>query len=77
MDTKNQVIIRVYQKAKKITYTDNDNLLAKTNAQIGYLKNYNCKKLITNYANLLPKEVKDILKFDDTEYKFKKIKEKY
>lgn len=72
-----QVIIRVYQKAKKITYTDNDNLLAKTNAQIGYLKNYNCKKLITNYANLLPKEVKDILKFDDTEYKFKKIKEKY
>ena len=72
-----QVIIRVYQKAKKITYTDNDNLLAKTNAQIGYLKNYNCKRLITNYANLLPKEVKDILKFDDTEYKFKKIKEKY
>ena len=45
-----QVIIRVYQKAKKITYTDNDNLLAKTNAQIGYLKNYNCKRLITNYA---------------------------
>lgn len=66
-----QVIIRVYQKAKEIKYTDKDNLLSKTNSQIGSLKNYNCKRLILNYAKVLPKEVEKILKFDNTEYKFK------
>ena len=66
-----QVIIRVYQKAKKIKYADKDNLLAKTNSQIGSLKNYNCKRLISNYVKVLPKEVQKILRFDDIEYKFK------
>ena len=65
-----QVIIRVYQKAKKISYADKYNLLAKTNSQIGSLKNYNCKKLITNYAKILPEEVKKVLKFDNIESKF-------
>ena len=66
-----QVIIRVYQKAKEIKYTDKDNLLSKTNSQIGSLKNYNCKRLISNYVKVLPKEVQKILRFDDIEYKFK------
>lgn len=61
------------QKAKKTKNTSNENLLAKTNAQIGSLKNYNCRKLILNYAEMLPKDVKKILTFDDNEYKFKNI----
>lgn len=65
-----QVIIRVYSKAKNIKYTSNESLLAKTNAQIGVLKNYNCKKLISNYFKLLPDETKKIIKFNDIEYKF-------
>ena len=68
-----QVIIRVCQKAKNIKYISQDNLLSKTNAQIGSLKNYNCKKLILHYAKLLPKEVRGNLQFDDFEYKFKKV----
>lgn len=44
-----EVIIRTRQKAKTIKYTDNENLLAKVNAQIGSLKNYNCRKLILDY----------------------------
>ena len=67
-----QVIIRVSQKARKISYTDEDNLLAKTNAQIGSLKNYNCKKLIMHYFKELPEEVKKIIKFDNVEFMFKK-----
>ena len=67
-----QVIIRVCQKAKKIHYTDENNLLSKTNAQIGSLKNYNCKKLIAHYSKILPREVQDVLEFDNIKYKFKK-----
>lgn len=66
-----QVIIRVCNKAKKIQYTDKKNLLAKTNSQMGTLKNYNSRKLISDYANRLPKETKEILYFDNNEYKFK------
>lgn len=70
-----QVIIRVCKKAEKINYNDErDNLLAKVNSQLGSLKNYNCKKLIMNYVKILPKEINEILKFDDNEYKFKKVK---
>lgn len=68
-----QVIIRVCQKAKKISYSDKDNLLAKTNSQIGSLKNYNCKKLIMHYEKELPKEVKEFIEFDSIECKFKKV----
>lgn len=69
-----QVIIRTCQKAKNIKYTDGDNLLAKTNSQIGTLKNYNCRKLILHYANLLPNETQEILNFNDNEYNFRKSK---
>ena len=30
------------QKTKNFSYSDIDNLIAKTNSQIGFLKNYNC-----------------------------------
>lgn len=66
-----QVIIRVYQKAKNIKYTNKENVLSKTNSQIGSLKNYNCKKLILNYAKGLPKEIEKVLTFDNVEYTFK------
>ena len=66
-----QVIIRTYQKAKKIKFNNEENLLAKTNSQIGSLKNYNCKKLILNYGKSLTKEAKEFLIFDIKEYKFK------
>ena len=66
-----QVIIRTYQKAKKIKFSDEENLLAKTNSQIGCLKNYNCKKLIIGYEKTLSDDVKKILSFDINECKFK------
>lgn len=65
-----QVIKRVYQKARNIEFTDRENLLAKTNSQIGTLKKYNCRKLIINYVEMLPKEVMEIIKFDDNKMKF-------
>ena len=65
-----QVAIRVCTKAKEIQYDNIENLLAKTNSQVGTLKNYNCKKLTFQYANLLPIEVKECIKFDKNESKF-------
>ena len=65
-----QVIIRVCNKSKNLNYTSKESLLAKTNAQIGVLKNYNCKRLILNYFKLLPDETKKIIKFNDIAYKF-------
>ena len=65
-----EVIKRTSYKSKTIEYSDMQNLLAKTNAQIGTLKNYNCRKLIINYYKLLPEEVKKIMIFDDRQYKF-------
>ena len=56
-----QVIIRTYQKAKNIEYENVNSLLAKINSQIGTLKNYNCRKLIINYSNLLLKDNKQII----------------
>lgn len=68
-----QVIIRVCQKAKKVNNIDGENLLAKTNSQIGSLKNYNCKKLIYDYAQMLPKEIKTERDFNKAECEFVKI----
>ena len=68
-----QVIIRVCQKAKKVNNIDGENLLAKTNSQIGSLKNYNCKKLIYDYEQMLPKEIKTEIDFNKAECKFVKI----
>ena len=67
-----QVIIRIYQKAKEVKNNYGENLLANINSQIRSLKNYNCKKLIYNYINILPKDIKNILYFDNNEYKLKK-----
>ena len=64
------MIIRISSKAKNIKYKSNESLLAKTNAQIGVLKNYNCKRLISNYFKLLPDENKKIIEFNNIEYKF-------
>lgn len=65
-----QVIIRIGQKAKTIKYTSCESLLAKVNSQIGNLKNYNCRNLISQYADLLPKEVEQIIKFNKDKNKF-------
>lgn len=65
-----QVTIRICQKAKNIKYEEINGLLAKTNSQIGSLKNYNCRKLISQYANLLPEEVKKTIKFNKDQNKF-------
>lgn len=65
-----QVIIRICQKAKTIKYTSCESLLAKVNSQIGNLKNYNCRNLISQYADLLPKELEKTIKFDKDKNKF-------
>ena len=67
-----QVIIRICQKAKEVKNIDGENLLAKTNSQIGSLKNYNCRKLILDYVEKLPEDIKNILNFNSTNYKFSK-----
>ena len=67
-------ISRKVRLAKKIEYKDETNLLAKTNSQIGTLKNYNCKKLILNYEKELPYETRIIIKYDDKKCKFEIIK---
>lgn len=71
-----QVAIRVCTKAKKIKYDNIENLLAKTNSQVGTLKNYNCKKLTVQYSNLLPIDVKECIKFDKNASKFYVHREK-
>ena len=65
-----QVIKRVCQKSKKIEFEDRENLLAKTNSQIGTLKKYNCRKLIKSYIDFLPQKAKDIVQFDYSKNKF-------
>lgn len=70
---KKTTIIRTYQKAKKIKYTDVDNLLAKVNSQIGTLKKYNCKKIILNYAKIVHNKTQDLITFNDKKFKFHNI----
>lgn len=65
-----QVAMRIWQKAKDIKYEGTNSLLAKTNSQIGSLKNYNCRKLISQYADLLPEEVKQTIEFNKDKNKF-------
>ena len=67
-----QVIKRTVYRARNIIYTDADNLLAKTNSQIGSLKNYNCRKLIMCFAKNLPQKTQDILNFNADIKKFNK-----
>ena len=67
-----QVYIRMMQKTKNFSYSDIDNLIAKTNSQIGFLKNYNCRKVIFTYANNVIKKSNNMIKFDEENMKFKK-----
>ena len=67
---KKTTIIRIYQKAIAIKYTDINNLLAKTNSQIGMLKSYNCRKLILNYAKIVENRVNKIIYLDKEKLKF-------
>ena len=60
------------QKTKNFSYSDIDNLIAKTNSQIGFLKNYNCRKVIFTYANNVIKKSNNMIKFDEENMKFKK-----
>ena len=61
---------RLVFKAKTIKFKSNSNLLAKVNAQIGTLKNYNCRKVIFNYNQNLQINAKKLLMFDKDELKF-------
>ena len=65
------LIKRVYNKAKTIKIKSKESLLASTNSQIGTLKRYNCRKLIIQYASLLPDNVKEIVEYDKELMKFK------
>jgi hypothetical protein len=70
---KKATIIRTYQKAREVQYEDVDNLLAKTNSQIGTLKKYNCRKLIVNYSKILQGKTKEIICFNEKNLKFNKL----
>ena len=70
---KKTTIIRTYQKAKEIQYKDVNDLLARTNSQIGTLKKYNCRRLILNYVEILKERVPNLIFFDDEQFKFKHV----
>ena len=70
---KKETIIRTYQKAKKIKYTDINNLLAKVNSQIGTLKKYNCRRVILNYSKILQSKIKVVIKLEENSLKFRTI----
>lgn len=65
-----QVAIRVHKRARELQCEDIENLLAKTNSQVGTLKKYNSRKLILQYNALLPQDAKEALDFDSNIYKF-------
>lgn len=71
---KRETIIRTYERARQIEYTDVNNLLAKANSQIGTLKNFNCKKVIRNYVQILQNKVQETIYFDENKWKFAKKK---
>ena len=60
------------QNAKRISYSDIDNLIAKTNSEVGFLKNYNCRKLISQYGREVLKKANNSIKFNKDELKFQK-----
>lgn len=70
---KKETIIRTYQKAKEIKYTDINNLLAKVNSQIGTLKKYNCRKVILNYSEILYLKTKGLIKLEKNSLKFRSV----
>ena len=70
---KKTIIIRTYQKAKEIQYKDVNDLLARTNSQIGTLKKYNCRRLILNYAEILKEKRPNLIFFDNEQFKFKRV----
>ena len=67
---KKTTIIRIYEKAKNIKYESVENLLAKTNSQIGTLKKYNCRKLILNYSKIIKNKMPQTIIFNEEKLKF-------
>lgn len=67
-----QVIIRVGQKAKNISYRNKESLISKTNSEIGFLKNFNCRRLAINYANEVMKRTRKLIEFDENKLTFYK-----
>ena len=61
----------------KIEFEDINNLLAKTNSQIGSLKKYNCRKVIYNYSKILQKRTSEFIELDNKIIKFKEIENEY
>lgn len=60
-----QVYIRVMQRANNLHYSDVENLLSRTNSEIGFLKRYNCRKLICNYAKIILEKTRGIVDFSN------------
>lgn len=71
---KKTTIIRIYEKAKNIEYESVENLLAKTNSQIGTLKKYNCRKLILNYSKIIKNKMPKTITFNEEKLKFEYVK---
>lgn len=67
-----EVIKRTCYKAKNGIDINDKNLISKLNSQIGSLKNYNCKRLILDYKEKLPKEVFESVKFNKSGFIFEK-----
>ncbi len=67
---KKSTIVRVYKRGREIRYKDTDNLLAKTNSQIGLLKGYNCRKLILNYSKIIQNKTGDEIYLNEEMLKF-------
>lgn len=68
-----RAIRRVYYKAKRLrSFTQN--ILERTNSQIGFLKRYNCRQVILNYVAMLPMGVNNLVNFDRTRFKFISLK---
>ena len=67
-----QVIIRTNQKAKKFDINNIEEILARTNSQIGSLKKYNCRRLVLQYSKILSNEIKNLVDFNENQLKFSK-----
>ena len=51
-----------------------ENLLAKTNSQIGTLKKYNYRKIILNYSRIIKNKMTKTITFNEEKLKFEYTK---
>lgn len=70
-----QVYKRVMNRARNTNYSSVDNLISKVNSEVGFLKNYNCRKLAINYANVILKRTENVIKFNTERLIFQKDNE--